>query len=38
MAKRRKMKARKDKRVFSKTADKTHIRNVVHPLRGGRRI
>lgn len=36
MAIRKKMKPRKDKRVFSKTAAKTHILNVKpNPMRGG---
>lgn len=33
--KRVRMKPSKDKRVFSKTAKRVHIKNVVNPVRGG---
>lgn len=33
--KRQRMKPSKDKRVFSKTAKKVHIKNVINPMRGG---
>lgn len=29
---------RKDKRVFQKTADRTHVKNVVNNYRGGIRL
>lgn len=39
MAIRKKMKPKKDKKVFSKTAAKTHIMNVLpKPMRGGIRL
>lgn len=33
--KRVRMKPRKDKIVFSKTAKRVHIKNVINPMRGG---